>query len=176
MGSEGAERPDRRHAHDALLVALAAAVVVADQATKWWAVNRLEGGRVIEVIWTLRLRLTTNSGIAFSLATGAGAIAGVVALGIVAVLVLYARRQDALGVLVAIGLILGGALGNLCDRVVRADDGVFSGEVVDFVDLGWWPVFNVADAAVVIGGVLLVFVGAGPPRAPTPEPVDDARG
>jgi len=59
----------------------------------------------------------------------------------------------------AIGIITGGALGNLADRLFRADGSFFNGAVVDFIDLQWWPVFNVADAAVVMGGLLIILVG-----------------
>jgi signal peptidase II len=57
---------------------------------------------------------------------------------------------------VAVGLVVGGAAGNILDRLFRSGDGFLKGEVVDFIDLQWWPVFNVADAAVVIGGILLL--------------------
>ena len=66
---------------------------------------------------------------------------------------------------VALGLVLGGAAGNLLDRLFREGSGFLGGGVVDFIDLQWWPIFNVADAAVTIGGLLLVFVVA--PRAVT---------
>jgi signal peptidase II len=58
-----------------------------------------------------------------------------------------------------VGLVLGGAVGNLIDRVARADAGFLSGPVIDFVDLQWWPVFNVADSAVVVGAIMLVVFG-----------------
>ena len=59
---------------------------------------------------------------------------------------------------VAAGLVAGGALGNLGDRAFRGDDGFLHGAVVDFIDLQWWPIFNVADSAIVVGGILLVVV------------------
>lgn len=58
----------------------------------------------------------------------------------------------------SVGLIAGGAVGNLIDRAFRGDDGFLQGAVVDFIDLQWWPVFNIADAAIVVGAVLLVVV------------------
>ena len=59
----------------------------------------------------------------------------------------------------AVGGVVGGAIGNLVDRLVRSEAGLFGGGVVDFVDLGWWPVFNLADSAIVIGGVVIVWSG-----------------
>ena len=62
-------------------------------------------------------------------------------------------------VIVAVGLIVGGAIGNLIDRAFRTDNGFLKGGVVDFIDLQWWPVFNIADAAIVIGGVMMFWLG-----------------
>jgi len=127
-------------------------VVTADQLTKWWALEQLADGPV-DLVWTLRLRLTFNSGAAFS--TGEGYTPFLTAAGVVVLLVLVAmtRSVDSRPVAAAFGLMVGGAVGNLTDRLVR-DHG---GAVVDFVDFQWWPVFNVADAALVIGAVLLVL-------------------
>ena len=138
-----------------LLLVVLATVLVADQLTKNWAVGELSA-RSINVGWTLRLFLTFNSGTAFSLGPGRGQLISVVALAVVG-FVLWSARNDVtvLGA-VARGLIVGGAVGNVLDRVFRAHDGFLSGRVVDFIDFQWWPVFNVADAAVVVGCVLLV--------------------
>jgi signal peptidase II len=70
---------------------------------------------------------------------------------------------------VAVGLVLGGALGNLVDRVLRDGSGFLGGAVVDFIDAQWWPVFNVADIAVSVGGVLLVLVSSRPSGDPSTE-------
>jgi signal peptidase II len=128
-------------------------VVTVDQLTKWWALERLSDGP-IELVWTLRLRLTFNSGAAFSL--GEGITPFLTAVGVVVLLLLVAmtRSVDSRPVAAAFGLMVGGAVGNLTDRLVRDHDGA----VVDFVDLQWWPVFNVADAGLVIGAVLLVLL------------------
>lgn len=136
---------------------MAALALIADQLSKRWAVDEL-ATRTIELVGSLRLNLTYNSGVAFSIGPGKGQLVGVVAVGIVAV-VLWSERHDTtvLGA-VARGLIVGGALGNLFDRLFRAHDGFLTGRVVDFIDLQWWPVFNVADAAVVVGCILLVAV------------------
>jgi signal peptidase II len=77
------------------------------------------------------------------------------------------RGLDARWPRLGVGLVLGGALGNLTDRVFREGTGFLGGAVVDFVDLQWWPVFNVADAAVCVGALLLVLTAA---REPDPDP------
>jgi signal peptidase II len=139
------------------MAAVAAVVVVVDQLTKWWALENLRD-QTIELFWTLQLRLTFNPGASFGLGGGFGRWIGLLALGVVAFLVWQGRTVSSRAGAVVLGLILGGAMGNLVDRVFRAERGLFSGEVVDFIDLQWWPVFNVADAALVIGGIVLVIL------------------
>ncbi|HET9602530.1 MAG TPA: signal peptidase II [Acidimicrobiales bacterium] len=139
-----------------LSVGIAALVLLLDQLTKSWAVNELAGGRIIDVVGSLRFNLTFNSGMAFSQARGAGPIVGVVALGVIVVLLVSLRRTGSVLSAVGIGLVIGGALGNVADRVFRAGEGFLGGSVVDFIDVQWWPVFNVADMAVTVGGALLV--------------------
>ena len=136
---------------------IAAGVIAADQATKSWAVSSLNDGQVIEVIGTLQFRLAFNTGMSFSLGSGLGQLIAPLAIVVVITLFWFARRvQSTLG-LVAIGLVAGGAIGNLVDRAVRAGDGFFGGAVVDFIDVQWWPVFNIADMGVVIGAGLLLL-------------------
>jgi signal peptidase II len=137
-----------------LLLGVAAAVLAVDQLTKWWALEALDTG-TIDVVWTLRFNLTVNYGSAFSVAEGRGAVISLLALVIVAVLLRSGRYATRPGMAVAIGLVFGGAVGNLIDRAFREGDGFLGGGVVDFIDLQWWPVFNVADAAIVVGAVLL---------------------
>ncbi len=139
----------------AAVVGVGAAIVAVDQLTKAWALDRLDDGD-IDLWWTLRLHLVFNRGSAFSLGQGWGPALGIVAAVVAVVLVAMGRRADSRGERLAVGLVLGGAVGNLVDRAARADDGFLSGAVVDFVDLQWWPVFNVADAAICVGVVLLV--------------------
>ena len=126
-------------------------VVLADQLSKWWAVSRLSHGP-IHLIGTLDLELTYNSGSAFSLLQGQDALLVVVAVLIAAALSVMVWRSRSNGRAVILGLILGGALGNLADRLFRGTHG----EVVDFVALHFWPTFNVADASIVVGCGLLV--------------------
>ena len=135
---------------------LAAVIVAADQATKHWAVNRLSGDRTIDIVWTLRMNLTFNSGMAFSSGTGLGPFIGLVAIVVVVVVVAGVRKNPSKVVAVAAGLVVGGALGNVADRLFRGD-GWLHGSVVDFIDFQWFPIFNVADMAVNIGAVLFVL-------------------
>ena len=128
-------------------------VAVLDQLTKWWAVNALDD-RTIGIIWKLQFHLTSNTGFAFSTGQGLGPVLGVVALGVVVVLwKIRVRFPGPLSTL-ALGFILGGASGNLLDRAFRAPRWG-RGAVVDFIDLQFWPVFNIADSAIVIGVIVL---------------------
>jgi signal peptidase II len=165
-----AEAPDvaaPRQARWALLVAVAAVVLALDQVSKAWVVSELGDGRIIELVGSLRLRLTMNHGSAFSLANGRGALISLLALVVVAVLLRTGRHARSPVMAVALGLVVGGALGNLIDRAFRAGDGFLGGGVVDFVDLQWWPVFNLADSAIVVGAITLFVVQwrEGEPRA-----------
>ncbi|HEV3400796.1 MAG TPA: signal peptidase II [Acidimicrobiales bacterium] len=133
------------------------AVVVADQLTKAWALAALEDGP-LRLIGPVRLALTYNSAAAFGL--GGGFVPFLAVGALVLVIVLVARGDVTRGPLLAAaaGLVVGGAFGNLADRVFRSP-GLLRGAVVDFVDLRWWPVFNLADAAITCGCVALVWSG-----------------
>jgi len=140
----------------ALVGGVAAAAVVADQLTKWWAVDRLSRGP-IKIVGSLRLALSHNSAGAFGLGSGVVPMIVLAVVALVVVLFVVGRSIDRSAMAVALGLVLGGAVGNLLDRVFRSP-GFGRGAVIDFVDLRWWPVFNVADAAITIGCVLLVLL------------------
>lgn len=140
---------------------LALAVVVADQLTKEWAVSSLSDGRTIDIVWTLRFALGFNSGFAFSTGTGWGPWIGVAAVAIVVVMSVAMHRADSTRARLALSLIIGGALGNIVDRLFR-EGGWMQGRVVDFIDFQWFPVFNVADSAITVGGVLLVAASLWP--------------
>jgi signal peptidase II len=139
---------------------VAGAVVALDQLTKTLAERGLRQGPV-HLLWTLQLNLTLNRGAAFSLAQGWAPVIVAVAVVLVALLLGMGRSMATMTGLVAIGLIVGGATGNLVDRLVRSN----GGSVIDFIDLQWWPVFNLADAAVDCGAVLLVATGLRRARA-----------
>ena len=151
--SVSSSRPPASSASGYSIAAVAAAAVVAlDQLTKAWAVDVLDGGRIIELVWTLRLRLTFNDGAAFSIGGGSGGLLAI--LGLVVVAFVYRSVLQWPGRLppVALGLVVGGAIGNLVDRVAR------DGAVVDFIDLQWWPLFNVADIGITCGAIALVLL------------------
>ena len=151
------DRESRPRPHTAIMLSAAAAVAALDQAAKWWALTALDDGAIVPVVWTLRLRLVFNKGSAFGQFQGLGPLLGVAAV-VVAVALLRARRLTAgRPASLAAGSVAGGALGNFCDRVFRSDDGLLSGSVVDFIDVQWWPVWNVADMGIVVGGAALAW-------------------
>ena len=142
----------------AFRIAMAAGlgVLILDQVTKNWARDNLQGD-VRQVIgeW-LQLRYAENTGAAFSSFTGSGPLIAAIAIGVVLFLIYLVSRTSRRIDLIALGLILGGALGNLTDRVLRGD-GTLDGAVVDWID--WWfiPTFNIADAALNVGVAALLI-------------------
>jgi signal peptidase II len=148
-----------------LLYAVAAAGYAVDRVTKFLAERHLEAEAPFEVIpRVLQLRFTTNPGGAFGIFGRAAWLFLGASLVVIVVIVFASRRPPSPGAAVALGLVLGGALGNLTDRVLRGP--AFSGEVVDFIDIHVWPVFNIADSCIVVGAGLLLLTGA---RGPSPE-------
>ncbi|PZU03219.1 MAG: signal peptidase II [Gordonia sp. (in: high G+C Gram-positive bacteria)] len=141
-----------------ILLVVAVTVLVADLITKIVAVALIEPGDPVEIIGdTVTFKLVRNSGAAFSMATGYTWILTLIALAVVAGIIRYSHRLGSIWWALGLGLVLGGALGNLIDRIFRAP-GPLRGHVVDFVSVGWWPVFNVADSAVVCGAIGLVVL------------------
>jgi signal peptidase II len=158
------------------LYGTAAAVLALDQLIKHLVVSNLAGRPPLDVIGSfVQLRYTTNSGGAFSLLTGAPLFFGVMAIVIIGGIVYASRRAQPLSMLVVLGLILGGALGNLTDRLFRGDEGLLRGEVVDFVKVGIWPVFNLADSCIVVGGLLLAVLLGRAERDQDQTPADSDR-
>lgn len=133
-----------------MALGVAAVVVTSDQVTKSLAVANLR--HPVHLLGPLGLALTYNTGSAFSLFTGATVELAVVASLIALALVAMARRVRRTSTAVVLGMVLGGALGNLADRVFRGHGGA----VVDFITLSHWPTFNLADTAITVGVVLLV--------------------
>jgi signal peptidase II len=165
--------PHRLLGRRLLIPVVAAAVIVADQMTKTWALHQIPpspGRHVVGPVW---LNLTFNRGAAFGLGHGVTPVVEAVVVVLVAWLVFFGRRASraaSLPVAIGLGLLIGGAAGNLIDRLFRHNRGA----VIDFIDAvrvgshDWWPVFNVADASIVVGVVIIVLaysVGAGRRRA-----------
>ena len=135
---------------------IAAGVVALDQLTKIWAVAELSDGPIVLIDSFLQLRLTRNPGAAFSSFTGGGSFLAVIAVFVaIAIAFLLPRIEERLDRL-ALALVMGGALGNVADRIFRGD-GFLDGAVVDFIDFSFWPTFNAADSAITIGVVLMLL-------------------
>jgi len=144
----------RRRLGTLLLVAVV--VYVADLVTKLLAVHYIDPADPISIVGdTVTLTLVRNPGAAFSMATGMTWLLTLVAVGVVIGVIRIGRTLTSGWWALGLALVLGGALGNLTDRLFRSP-GPLQGHVVDFVSVGWWPVFNVADSAIVCGAVLLV--------------------
>jgi signal peptidase II len=133
-------------------------VVAVDVATKLWVVATRAGEPPIEVLGSwLRVTYVRNPGAAFSLGGGLTVVFSVVAIAVSIAIIRVAPRLGSVGWAVALGGILGGALGNLVDRLFR-DPGVFRGYVVDWIQVPNFPVFNVADSAIVCSAALMVLL------------------
>ena len=138
-----------------LSLLVAAVVVGLDQLSKHWAVSQLNDGHTVHVLWSLQFNLAFNSGMAFGGGQGLGPFIGVIAVVVVVFLLLSLRQTSGKLSVVAIGLIVGGAMGNIVDRLFR-EDAWLHGRVVDFIDFQWFPIFNIADMCVNVGGGLLI--------------------
>ena len=158
-GDIGDAVPSTRRVRDVRIpLLIAAAVVLLDQLTKHWALNALDDNHVIDVLWTLRFNLAYNKGMAFSSADWLGPIIPFLAIGVAVFLLVTIKRSGAnRWFATAVGLVIGGSVGNVVDRLFR-NDGWFDGAVVDFIDLQWWPIFNVADIGIVVGGAILLWL------------------
>ena len=150
-----ADLPRRRRG---LLLAVGSAVLVLDLVTKVLVVAELEGRRTVELLGgELFLSVSRNSGAAFSMGQGATLLFTTVAVVVVVVILRISGRLRSAGWALALGLILGGASGNLVDRLFRSPS-PGRGAVVDWIALGWFPSFNVADSGIVVGGMLAVLL------------------
>ncbi|WP_238847455.1 signal peptidase II [Nocardia arthritidis] len=139
-----------------ILLIVAAVLLGLDLLTKTIAVARLTPQHPVHLIGdVVRFTLVRNPGAAFSMATGMTWLLTLIAAAVVFGVIRIARRLRSLWWAVGLGMVLGGALGNLIDRLFRAP-GPLQGHVVDFISVGWWPVFNVADSSIVCGAILLV--------------------
>lgn len=141
----------------------AALILIADRLTKGLAQATLDQGPVEVIPGVFHLTLINNTGGAFGLFRSMPWLFAIATIGVSIAIVWNARKVDRVATGVALGMILGGALGNLIDRVSGGLD--LSGAVIDFLDFRIWPVFNLADAAIVVGALLLVVTGFGRERA-----------
>ena len=142
-----------------VLVAIAAFVLAADAISKALVVAHLREDQPVHLLGNvLMLWLTRNPGAAFSVGTGETVVFTVIAFGVIVYIARTARKLYSLGWAIALGLLLGGAMGNLTDRIFRAP-GLFRGDVVDWIAVTrFYPIFNLADSAIVCGGILTVLL------------------
>ena len=150
-------RPSRRR-RVGVLFAVAAAAYVLDLVSKLLVVAKLAGHDPIHLIGSaVQLTYIRNSGAAFSLGVGYTVAFSLIAVVVVVAIIRVSRRLYSVPWAIALGLLLGGALGNLTDRIARSP-GFFRGWVVDFIDVPHFAVFNLADSAISVGGVLMVLL------------------
>lgn len=143
--------------------------VLADQITKWLAVRELQDGSGVHLLPTLEFNLHYNSGFSFGTGRGAGPLIGAVVVVMTLYLINMIRIEKAARRNFLLSIILAGALGNLFDRIFRADDGLLSGKVVDFIDVTWFAIFNVADIFVVCGVIVFAIFELAAQREPVPD-------
>lgn len=149
-------KPGRRRI--GVLAVVAGVIITLDQITKIIALDRLGDGRVVPIIdGILQLRLVRNPGAAFGLAGDFTVVLALIVIGVIVVILRMSRRLTSLPWAVALGGMLGGAIGNLIDRLFR-EPGPLRGRVIDFIELPNFPVFNIADSAVVGGAVLVALL------------------
>ena len=148
----------RRPRRVALLLGVAAFVIAADVISKGIVVARMANHPPIRLLGGfLTITLIRNGGAAFSIGTSMTIVFTAIAVGVIAYILRTARNLHSIGWAIALGLLLGGATGNLLDRIFRAP-GAFQGHVVDWIQLPHWPVFNLADSSIVCAGVLVVLL------------------
>ncbi|MGH8888134.1 MAG: signal peptidase II [Acidothermaceae bacterium] len=153
-GATGGER----HRHIGILFGVAAVVLVLDIVSKLLVVAKLSDRDPVRLLGGfLKLEETRNAGAAFSVGTGATFVFAFVAVAVIVVILRSARRLYSGPWAIVLGLLLGGATGNLIDRVVRSP-GLFRGQVVDWIALPHFAVFNLADSAITVGGVVAVLL------------------
>ncbi|SNS21088.1 signal peptidase II Aspartic peptidase. MEROPS family A08 [Actinomadura meyerae] len=143
-----------------MLVAVALAALATDAVSKIIVVATLQDREPVRLLGgLLTLRETRNSGAAFSIGTGYTIVFTLIACGVVVAILRTARNLRSAPWAICLGLLLGGAIGNLADRLLR-EPAPLKGHVVDWIQLPHWPVFNLADSAIVCGGVLAVLLAA----------------
>lgn len=140
------------------IFSLAWAIFIVDFLTKSWAISYLSQREPINLIGSvLKLTFVKNSGAAFGIASGATIILSLFAIAVGATIVRYAAMVNSRGWIIVMGLVLGGVMGNLTDRIFRSP-GFLRGHVIDWIELPKWPVFNIADSAIFIAtGIAIVL-------------------
>jgi len=141
-----------------VLLTVAAAVLAADAISKAIVVAELSGHRPVRLLGgLLTLQVMRNSGAAFNIGTSMTIVFTAIAVGVIIFILRTARRLRSLPWAVTLGLLLGGATGNLADRLLRSP-APLRGYVVDWIELPHWPVFNLADSAIVCGGAIAILL------------------
>jgi signal peptidase II len=141
-------------------IAAAGLVVALDQVTKQLAVSNIERGGEVDIFFGLDLTNTRNSGVAFGAFQGGGTVVAIlIGLSLALLIGYFVLHRDMPWLWLPVGLLLGGALGNLVDRARE-------GAVIDFIDPVFWPAFNIADSCIVVGVLALLWVVEGRPRRP----------
>ncbi len=155
-GGAAARHVPRRRTE--VLLAVAATVLVCDAITKAIVVAQLSGHRPVRLLGgLLTLQVMRNSGAAFNIGTSMTVVFTAIAVGVIIFILRTARRLRSLPWAITLGLLLGGATGNLADRLARSP-APLRGYVVDWIELPHWPVFNLADSAIVCGGVIAILL------------------
>ncbi len=161
-------RRRRAGGHWFVFLGLAATVVILDQVSKAWLVANVSPGEIVEVVGDLiRLTLSQNSGALFGMFPANAAVLGIVSIGVIGLIVAYhARAERSLYLSIALGLLLGGAVGNLADRLRL-------GYVIDFVDIGLGSLrfytFNLGDSAITVAILMLIAAALFPTLADLSE-------
>jgi lipoprotein signal peptidase len=157
-GAEGQVAPPARPRRIGLLIAMAVFVIAADVISKALVVSKMADRGPIRLLGgLLTITYTRNGGAAFSIGTSMTVVFTLIAAGVIAYILRAARNLRSIGWAIALGLLLGGATGNLLDRIFRAP-APFQGHVVDWIQLPHWPVFNLADSSICCAGVLVMLL------------------
>jgi signal peptidase II len=149
----------------AFLLVAAGAVVALDQITKSLALSALRDGPIDLIGGAVTLNLTFNPGGAFGILQGLPGFFLVATILVIILILVWAHKLEDQRWAIPLGMVLGGGLGNVIDRIFRDTDG----RVVDFIDFHWWPVFNLADASIVVGITIILLLSARPRARPEAE-------
>ena len=142
------------------LLSVAWFVWILDLATKIWAVNSLSNRSNIKVLGSFfQLTLVRNPGAAFSFAAGATIFLSIFALIVLLAIIYISPQITSKGWAIVLGLVMGGILGNLVDRIFR-DPGLLRGHVIDWMQIPRWPIFNIADSAIVVAALVAMVLSA----------------